>query len=134
MGGSADRNKCLQPAYSPKLVEGGFSEVSLSSTSGDRPRPRSRALRHGRYRCLPKRSTVGRPAPPADRSVRPARRSLPRELGNGEPPNGAQTWLPPVRHEGHLRDGSVQPPRRVPLWRGCANGGAVPQVPSPASP
>jgi hypothetical protein len=44
---------------------------------------------------------------------------------------GAQTWLPPVRHEGHLRDGSVQPPRRVPLSRGCANGGAVPLVPSP---
>src|SRR5215203_3270634 len=92
----------------------------------DCPRPRSVASRRGRYRCLPKRPAPGRLASPADRAVRPARRSLLREPRNGEPPNGARTtWLPPVRHEGHLRDGSVQPRRRVPLRRVRANGGGV---------
>src|SRR5918994_4926491 len=61
-------------------------EASLLNLRGLSLRPRSAASRHGRYRCLPKRPVPGRLASPADRVVRPARRSLPRELGNGEPP------------------------------------------------
>src|SRR5215217_1321150 len=106
------------------------SLLNLSGLSG----PRSAASRHGRYRCLPKRPVPGQLASPADRAGRPARRSLLREPRNGEPLNGARTWLPPLHHEGHLRGGSVQPRRRVPLWRVRANGGAVPPVLSPASP
>src|SRR5215218_3004651 len=96
-------------------------------------RPRSAASRHGRYRCLPKRPVPGQLASPDARVVRPARRSLLRELGNGEPLNGVQTWLPPLHHEGHLRGGSVQPRRRVPLWSVRANGVGVPPVLSPAN-
>src|SRR5829696_10038005 len=89
-------------------------EASLLNLWGLSLRPLSVTSQHGRYRFLPKRPVAGRLASPADRAVRPARRSLPRELGNGEPLNGVQTWLPPLHHEGHLRGGSVQPQRRAP--------------------
>src|SRR5215207_10401518 len=50
-------------------------EASLLNLLGLSLRPRSVAWRRGRYRCLPKRPTPGRLAPPADRAVRQARRS-----------------------------------------------------------
>src|SRR5215204_2550856 len=97
-------------------------EASLLNLWGLSLRPRSVASRRGRYRCLPKRPAPGRLASPADRAVRPARRSLLREPRNGEPPNGARIWLPPVRHKEHLRGGSVRPRRRAPLSRVRAIG------------
>ena len=98
------------------------NEASLLNLWGLSLRPRSVTSQHGRYRFLPKRPVAGRLASPADRVVRPARRSLPRELGNGEPPNGGRIWLPPVRHKEHLRCGSVRPHRRAPSSRVSANG------------
>src|SRR5215211_7537392 len=78
-------------------------EASLLNLWGLSLRPRSVASRRGRYRCLPNRPAPGRlVASPIGRVVRPARRSLLREPRNGEPPNGARIWLPPVRREGHL--------------------------------
>src|SRR4051812_39831066 len=53
------------------------------------------------------RPTQGRVAPPAGRGAHPARRSPPRGLCNGGPPNGERTWSPTVRREGHLRCGSA---------------------------
>jgi hypothetical protein len=58
-----------------------------------------------------KETNSGATCPPADRGARLARRSPPREPRNGEPPNGARTWSPMVRREGHLRGGSARPRR-----------------------
>src|SRR5215204_5411221 len=72
-------------------------EASLLNLWGLSLRPRSAAWRHGRCRCPATRPTPGRLAPPADRGASLAQRSLPRGPRNGEPPNGARTWSPPVR-------------------------------------
>jgi hypothetical protein len=69
-------------------------DASLLNLLGLSLRPRSAAWRRGRCLCLAKRPTPGRLAPPIGRVVRLARRSLSREPRNGEPPNGARTWLP----------------------------------------
>src|SRR5215218_7399381 len=112
------------------------NEASLLNLWGLSLRPRSRASQRRRYRCPVKRPTPGRLAPPAGRGARLARRSLPRGPRNGGPPNGARTWSPTVRREGHLGGGSVRPPRRDPSSssRVRAEGRGVPQVPSGASP
>jgi hypothetical protein len=81
-----------------------------------------------------KETNSGRLALPTDRAGRLARRSLPRGPGNGGPPNGGRTWSPTVHREGHLRCGSVWPPRRAPSSRVRADGRGVHPVPSGASP
>jgi hypothetical protein len=112
------RQRCAS-RRTPAYDDLGASEPdkSRSSTCEDCLRPRSVASRRGRYRCLPERPTPGRPASAADRAVCPARRSLPREPPNGEPPNRTRTCLPPVRHEGHLRDGGACSHAHEFLWR-----------------
>src|SRR5918993_4454591 len=81
-------------------------EASLLNLWGLSLRPRSAAWRRGRCLCPAKRPTPGRLAPPIGRVVRLARRSLSREPRNGEPPNGARTWLPCEPRRDHCRGGN----------------------------
>src|SRR5215213_5924621 len=81
-------------------------EASLLSLWGLSPATISSVAACRRYRSLAKRPTPGRLAPPIDRGVRLARRSLSREPRNGEPPNGARTWLPCEPRRDHCRGGN----------------------------